>query len=250
MLVPPSSIGQRAADVPEHDDEGQRGQHRGGQAGGEIDRRLGGDANIVGDPVFGVLMVAADQVELVVAAVADPAVEQMAAEPGTPAALRRHAGVDLGDRDADAGDQQREIEQRDEQHVRAVALLQGVEDRAIPDVHAVRGGEVQQHDRQQPAGQQPGALAAIPAPVARRAVPEPPQQRAASPLGGSSGLRSGEASSLRISSLWADASDGAAVHCWSRGFAIRLRELQQTAGTMSSMPRTPGCNKTRTSCPG
>ena len=64
---------QRAADGPQHDDEGRRRQERRGDAGDEIDRRVGGDAQILGDAVFRILVVAADEIELIVAAVGQPA---------------------------------------------------------------------------------------------------------------------------------------------------------------------------------
>ena len=66
---PADRHGQRAADGPEHDDEGRRRQERRGHAGDEIHRRVGGDPQILGDAVFRVLVVAADEIELVVAAV-------------------------------------------------------------------------------------------------------------------------------------------------------------------------------------
>jgi hypothetical protein len=51
---------QGAADGPEHHDEGGRRQKCRGDAGGEIHRRIGGDAQILGDAVFRILMVATD----------------------------------------------------------------------------------------------------------------------------------------------------------------------------------------------
>ena len=70
MIDPADRHRQRAADGPEHDDEGRRRQERRGHAGGEIDRRIGRDAQILGDAIFRILVIAADQIELVIAAVA------------------------------------------------------------------------------------------------------------------------------------------------------------------------------------
>ena len=66
---------QCAAYAPQHDDE-RRGREEGlSDAAHEIDRRFGGDAHVIGDAVFGVGVIAAHEVELVVAAVAEPAVD-------------------------------------------------------------------------------------------------------------------------------------------------------------------------------
>ena len=169
--------GERAAHRPQHADEGRGQQHRVEHAGREIDRRVGGAAHVVGDAIFRILVVAADQVELIVAAVAQPTVQQMIVQPRAPAPLRGHARVDLGDDEQHAADQQRKIDQRQEQHRAAVALLQRVEDRAVPDVHAVGGGKIEQDGQQDQSRQQPGEAGAVLAPVAGGSVPEPPQQQ-------------------------------------------------------------------------
>ena len=53
--------------------------------------------HVVGDTVLGIGMIAFDEVELVVPAVAEPAVDEVIVEPGAPAALDRRAKVHLGD---------------------------------------------------------------------------------------------------------------------------------------------------------
>ena len=56
---------------------------------------FGGDPQILGDAGFGVLVVAADEIELIIAAVGEPARDDRGGEPGAPAALNRHANEDL-----------------------------------------------------------------------------------------------------------------------------------------------------------
>jgi hypothetical protein len=58
--------GYGAADGPEHRDEGRRREYRGRQSDRQLDRRLGGDPRVVGDPAFGIPVRAADQIELVI----------------------------------------------------------------------------------------------------------------------------------------------------------------------------------------
>ena len=167
---------QRAADRPQHPDEGHRQQNCVEHAGREIDRRIGRAAHVVGDAVFRVLVIPADQIELVIAAVPQPAIEQVIVQPGAPAPLRGHARVDLGDDQQNACHQQREIDQRQEQDGAAVALLQRVEDRPVPDVHPIGGGEIEQDGEQDQPGQQPGEPGTVLAPIAFGGSPEPPQQ--------------------------------------------------------------------------
>ena len=88
---------ERAADGPQHDDEGCRRQEGRGDAGDEIDGRFGRDPHIVGDAVFRVLVVAADQIELIIAAVLEPAIDQIVGQPLAPAPLQGHARIDLND---------------------------------------------------------------------------------------------------------------------------------------------------------
>ena len=104
---------ERAADGPQHHDEGRGRQEGRGHAGNEIDRRLGRDPHVVGDAVFRILVVAAHQVELVVATAGQPAVDQVVDEPFAPASLEGHPGVNLRDVHGHARQQDREIDHRE-----------------------------------------------------------------------------------------------------------------------------------------
>ena len=73
---PQHSDVERAADMPQHDDEGPGGQHRGQQADHQVDRRVGRQPRILGDAVLGVLVLAVPQVEAAVAFVAQPGGDQ------------------------------------------------------------------------------------------------------------------------------------------------------------------------------
>lgn len=68
-VLPPDRQCQRAADGPQHDDEGGRREKRLRDTCGEIDRRIGRNPQILCDPVFRILVIAVDQIELIVAAI-------------------------------------------------------------------------------------------------------------------------------------------------------------------------------------
>jgi hypothetical protein len=166
----------RSADRPQHDDESRGGENRRGHAGDEIDRRLGRHPHVVGDAVFGVLVVAAHQVELIIAAAGEPTVDQTIVEPRAPAPLHGHARIDLHDAEEHARGQQRDVDHRQEQGRAGIVLFQRVEEPAVPQVHSVGGGEVEQDDDEQRAGQDPRYARPLPAPETGGAGPEPPQQ--------------------------------------------------------------------------
>jgi hypothetical protein len=87
------------------------------------------DAQILGNAVFRVLVVAADQIELVVAAAVEPARQHGIGQPGAPAALDAHAALNLRHADQHAADRQRKEHAGEEVNGRGIALLDAVEDR-------------------------------------------------------------------------------------------------------------------------
>ena len=176
MVEPADRHRQRAADGPQHHDEGGRGQERGGDAGGEIHRRVGGDPQILGDAIFRILVIAADQIELVVAATGEPARQHRTGQPGAPAALDAHPRVHLRHADQHAADGERKEHRGQIIHGGGIALLDGVEDRAIPDIDAVLKADMGDDQDQQADRKRPRQPAALLAPVSARADPEPRQQ--------------------------------------------------------------------------
>ena len=167
---------QRAADGPEHRDEGRGRQKCRGDAGDEIDRRVGGDPQILGDAVFRILVVAADQVELVVAAVGEPARDHRIGQPGAPAALNAHARVHLRHAEQHAADRERKEHRGEMEDADGILLLDGVEDRPVPDVDAVLKADIGDDQDQQTDRENPRQPVAAFAPEAARADPEPRQQ--------------------------------------------------------------------------
>jgi hypothetical protein len=165
-VEPPKRHRQRTADGPQHDDEGGGRQKRRGDAGDEIDRRVGGDAQIFGDAIFRVLVIAADEVELIVAAIGQPARYHRIGQPGAPAALDAHAGEYLCHAKQHAADRQRKEHRRKIIHGGGFAFLDGVEDRAIPDVDAVLEADIGDDQEQQPDREQPRQPVAVFAPIA------------------------------------------------------------------------------------
>ena len=123
-------------------------RNRGNDAGNEIDRGFGGDPQILGYPGFGVLMVAADEVQLIVAAVREPARDDCGGEPGTPAALNRHAKIDLFNDQASASEHERQEYGAQEINGVGIALLDGVENRAIPDIDPILEADIDAYQDQ------------------------------------------------------------------------------------------------------
>ena len=121
-------------------------------------------------------MIAADEVELVVTAVRQPARYHRVRQPGAPAALNAHAGEHLRDTEQHAADREREKYRSEIVHGGGFALLDGVEDRAIPDVDAVLKADIGDDQDQQSDRKQPRQPVAAFAPIAPRADPEPRQQ--------------------------------------------------------------------------
>ena len=158
---------QRAADGPEHHDEGRGRKQRRGDAGDEIHRNVGGDPQILGDAVFRILVVAADEVELVVAAIGEPPRHHRTCQPGAPAALDAHAREYLGDTEQHAADREREKHRGEIEYGRRIALLDGVEDRAVPDIDAVLEADIGDDQHQQPDREQPRQPVAVLAPDIR-----------------------------------------------------------------------------------
>ena len=126
-----------------------------------------------------------DEMQLVVAAVGEPTIEQMMGQPFAPAPLRGHARVDLHD-EADARREQGKIEQREQQHSAGVALLERIEDHPVPHIHAVGGGEIEQDQQQDRARQQPCSTVVRPA----TQKPEALCQNGAAAVGGAISLES------------------------------------------------------------
>ncbi len=137
---------------------------------------FGRDPQILGDAIFRILVIAADEIELIVAAVGQPARYHRIRQPGAPAALDAHAGEHLRHAQQHAADGQRKEHRGEIIHGGGIALLDGVEDRAVPDIDAVLKADIGDDQEQQPDREQPGQPVAVPAPIAARADPEPRQQ--------------------------------------------------------------------------
>ena len=166
-----------AADRPQHGNEGRGGEERVQHAGEEIDRGFGCDPHVVADAVLRVLMLAAHQIELIIASGGEPVVDDAVGKPAPPRPLQGHTAVDLRDVHADARRQQHEIDERQKQDGLAVLVLQRVE-------HRVGSRDVEKDDEQQAGGQAPGDRAATSAPEGARSPPEAAQQiTAPQPLG-------------------------------------------------------------------
>ena len=160
---------QAAADRPQDADEGGGGEHRIGHADEEIDQRLGREAHVVGDAVFGVRALAADDVELVEAPLREPALDQARRDPLPPAQGETHAHVHEPDRRRGRGERQRDDDADADEDGPDLLVLDGVEEEPVPAVDAERRNEVRDHEGEDAADEQPGA-------PLRRAAPEPARE--------------------------------------------------------------------------
>src|SRR5437764_705872 len=79
---------------------------------------------------------------MVITALVGPACDGVLGQPGAPAPLHAHAGVDDAHRDRDAARGERNEEDRLMNDNGAVLLLQRVEDRLVPDVELIRKEEL------------------------------------------------------------------------------------------------------------
>src|SRR5262249_57059509 len=108
------------------------------------------------------------------AAVLEPAIDEKVIEPFTPSPLYRHARADLHDAQEDACRQKRHVKRRQQQNLVRIAGLQGIKNHAMPDIHAIRSGEVQEDNEQKGSGQKPRHRRTELPPKTGRAVPETP----------------------------------------------------------------------------
>src|SRR5205823_12670477 len=137
-------------------------------------------------------MVAADEIELIVTPLRQPATNQMLIEPRAPAPLRRHPRIDQQDVEQYAYCQQREVGKRKQQDRLRVPFLERVEHPAVPHVHPVCRREIEKTDKQKKSTQVPRQSISAVAPEPYGTLPKSAQQ--VSPLharGILPGIRSG-----------------------------------------------------------
>src|SRR5262249_26628557 len=150
--------------------------HRRCRADGELNRCLGRDPHIVSDTTFGVSVDATHKIELIIAAVLEPTIDEELIEPLAPSPLHRHACPELRDGQEYAPRQKRQVEDRQLENRGRIPLLERVENDAIPDVHAIGGDKADEDDKQKDSGQNPWRPCAALSPKTSGALPEAPQQ--------------------------------------------------------------------------
>ena len=113
------------------------------QARSHADRPIRCHASIFGDAVFRDPILAPLKTQLTEAIVRQPAVDQMAGEPGAPFALRRHARPDRQDGHQDAQDHEYHEEQRLLTDGGGVSAAKRIEEIAAPVIQPVLQGHLQ-----------------------------------------------------------------------------------------------------------
>jgi hypothetical protein len=103
----------------------------------KVDWRIGGNAHIIGDAIFRIRVISSEKIELVIPALGKPAVDQLAIKPCAPSALQRHTQIGLDHAEANAAQEDPEIDQGQKADSGDVSVLQSVEHRTIPSIHCV-----------------------------------------------------------------------------------------------------------------
>src|SRR5688572_13617617 len=96
--------------------------------------------------MFGILVVAADELELVEAALVEPAAQQVVVEPGAPRALHGHARPHGEHAQDQIGADERGKEQGLARSDRSVPGLERIEEVPIPQIDAVRDAQADEDD--------------------------------------------------------------------------------------------------------
>ena len=176
--------------MPQHDHKGPGRQHRGQQADHKIDRRVRGQPRILGDAIFGVLVLAVPQIDAAIALVAQPGGNQVPADPGAPRTLEGHAAPHGCHRKADAERREQRQQMGLVPDLAAIAELERIEEVAVPQVEAVLDQELQHRDHDQERDEAPGEPGRGAVPEAARALPEPTEHVMA-PEGLQAGIKHG-----------------------------------------------------------
>ena len=122
----------------------------------EFDGKLGRDANILGDAAIGVVAFVGQQAELVLPAGMQPAPRRDLGQPASPVDLQAAADMQVdGDGHPRRHHDRRQHVELLDQH-RGVALLQGIEEIAIPDVEPERDADIDGAEHHHARGQRPG----------------------------------------------------------------------------------------------
>jgi hypothetical protein len=167
---------ERAADRPEDDDERAGRQKRRENTGYDVDGRFGCEAGVFADAIFRVVVVALDEVQMVVASLGQPVIEQMVRHPFAPQALHGHLSINIDDCDEDAGREQRKVDHGLEEGFCGVLLLERIEQLPVPDIDPILHVELHKDDDQQRAREDPGSVVAVPAPESAAHSPEASQE--------------------------------------------------------------------------
>src|SRR5450631_2763675 len=103
----------------------------------------------------------------------------MLGQPRPPLTLSRHAPVHSDNGQRHHGHHQRHEDERLPQDNVPVLFLEGVEDVAVPDIHSELESDLDENERDEPAGEKPGGSAGVPKPEAAGTRPETPDERSA-----------------------------------------------------------------------
>jgi hypothetical protein len=167
---------ERAADRPQDGDE-RHGRERGGQEPAhEIDRRLGGETQVIGDAILRILVIAADQIELEISAAGEPSAQQLVVEPSAPGALHGHADIHGDDADHEISADHDGKDQGFGEKTRGVLRLERVEEVPVPHIDPIGDRQADQHHGRHAERERPGAARPAPPPIADRARPEAAEQ--------------------------------------------------------------------------
>jgi len=169
---------QITSDIPENADENPGAEHCREQSDSHGDRRVRRRPRVLGDPVFGVLVLAHRKSEVTEEIVRQPTIYEMPAQPGAPFALCRHARPYRQDRHEDAQAGERQKDQCLGSEGGTIPAAEGVEEIAAPVVQAILDHQLQQHSSDHERGEQPSPPRGAAIPEARGTPPETRHQEA------------------------------------------------------------------------
>jgi hypothetical protein len=89
-------------------------------------------------------MLATLKIELIVTAIGQPAIHQVAVEPRAPATLQRHTRPNLPQHEKDADGKQGKINEGQEKNRSGLVSLERIEKLSAPDINAVERSQIAQ----------------------------------------------------------------------------------------------------------
>ena len=176
QLLPGHRHVQGAGQRPEDADEGREQDHRVQEAHRQLHRRRGGPAGVLADALVRVVGGALDELHPVVRGAGEHPALQVPHQPVAPPHLERLPRVHLEDGGSGAGQRQHDEQAHLPQEALVVALVERVEEVAVPDVEAHLDRDLKQRQHDNDGGDRPGGASFLRTVVGRGEAPHLAQE--------------------------------------------------------------------------